>query len=402
MTSPVDTSVKNFNNTMVNAPVLNGVAGSMIALLDALLVTGFDTKALVSLVALGGVMTATYSGTHSSQLDSVVEIAGVAGGPTGFAGANGEQKITATPTATTRQWATALPDGTYTGTITMKMASCGWSKPFTGANKAVFRSNDVTGTRLFLRVDDSSTTAARVLMYETMTDVDTGTAFSPSTVIIGGGGYWAKSTVSSATAVHWAFAGDSRIFYINPLAGTASSLTTRTGVIRGFGDFTPYRPSGDPFGCILSYGVNATDGTGGLESGFSSGTVVARDFTGIGSAQFVTAYAFAGGGGYSGMSTGYLGAFPNAIDGALYFSPKILRQAAGQFYPRGELPGLYHLPQSGVFDTFAQLDRVPATMTLTGKALQMWNTAGQTNPYGSTSTVANTGSTAIDLTGPWR
>ncbi|EPD32955.1 hypothetical protein HMPREF9701_06413, partial [Delftia acidovorans CCUG 274B] len=55
MASPVDTSVKHFLSSMTGAPVLSGTVGSMIALLDALLVTGFDTKTLTSLTVVGGV-----------------------------------------------------------------------------------------------------------------------------------------------------------------------------------------------------------------------------------------------------------------------------------------------------------------------------------------------------------
>jgi hypothetical protein len=65
MTSPVDTSVKIFSSTMVNAPVLNGVAGALVALLDAVLVTGFDTKSSVSIAVAGGIATATWAGTRS-------------------------------------------------------------------------------------------------------------------------------------------------------------------------------------------------------------------------------------------------------------------------------------------------------------------------------------------------
>jgi len=34
----------------------------------------------------------------------------------------------------TLKWATALPDGTATGSITVKMAGGGWERPFTGTN----------------------------------------------------------------------------------------------------------------------------------------------------------------------------------------------------------------------------------------------------------------------------
>ncbi|MDM0007197.1 hypothetical protein QTI51_17325 [Variovorax sp. J22G73] len=402
MASPVDTSVKNFNSTMVNAPVLNGVAGAAVAWLDALLDTGFDLKSLTSLVAAAGVMTATFNGTHSSQIDSVVLVAGVTGGPAGFAGANGEQKVVNRPTSTTATWATSLPDGTYTGTITMKMASLGWSTVFSAANRRVYRSNDVTGTRLYLRVEDSGTTTCRVRMYETMSDIDTGTNPAPTDTQQSGGGHWVKSNNANATAVTWAFAGDSRLFMHNVLAGTSSAQSIQTGAIRGFGDMTPFRPAGDPYLCILGYASGVADGTGDLAAGWATNCVVPRDFTGVGSPTYVQPYALTGGTNYSGFTTGLLGSFPNPIDGALYVSPKVIKQVTSG-YPRGDMPGLYHLPQSGVYDTFKNLDRIPAIQNSAGKTLQFWSVAGGTStPYVSASTSANTGGAAIDLTGPWR
>ena len=59
MASPVDTSAKFFNENLPDAPVLNGVAGSLIGLLTACLVTGFGLRTAVSLVVSGGVATLT-------------------------------------------------------------------------------------------------------------------------------------------------------------------------------------------------------------------------------------------------------------------------------------------------------------------------------------------------------
>ena len=173
MTSPVDTSVKYFTSLMSGAPALSGTAGSMIAVLDACLKDGFDQKALTSLTVAGGVATAAYTGAHSAAVDSVVFIAGVTGGPAGWAGLNGEQKITGKGAASVT-FATNLPDGAYTGAATMKMAPLGWLKPFANANLGAYKSNDPASTGMLLRVDDSATTVVRVVGYELMTDINTG------------------------------------------------------------------------------------------------------------------------------------------------------------------------------------------------------------------------------------
>ena len=90
MTSVVDTSVKHFHSAMVGAPILNGQAGSMIALLNACLKDGFDIKVATSLTVDSGVATLAFTGSHSATVESVVLVAG-----SSVADLNGEQKITA-------------------------------------------------------------------------------------------------------------------------------------------------------------------------------------------------------------------------------------------------------------------------------------------------------------------
>jgi hypothetical protein len=210
MTSVVDTSVKFFTSQMSGAPALPGVAGALIALLDACAKDGFDLKTLTSLTVAGGVATAAYTGTHSAMVDAVVLIAGVTGGPSGWAGLNGEQKITGKPGAASVTFATNLPDGIYTGTITMKMAPLGFAKPFSGVNLAAYRSLDPMSTGMYLRVDDTAAQTARVFGCESMSDINTYAGQFPTNAQMAGGGYWGKSSVANSVPVQWALIGDSR------------------------------------------------------------------------------------------------------------------------------------------------------------------------------------------------
>jgi len=125
MASPVDTIVKWARSDMPGAPVLTRAAGSMTALLDALLVDGWGLQAATSVVVASGVATATFAADHAAAMHSVVEVAGATGSYTDL---NGEQKITVA-NSNTLKWATALPDGTATGSITVKMAGGGWERP---------------------------------------------------------------------------------------------------------------------------------------------------------------------------------------------------------------------------------------------------------------------------------
>ena len=159
MTSPVDTSVKFFRSTMPGAPALRGQVGSLIALLDACLVNGWGSQTASSVIISGGVATATFPSDHAAAVESVVLVAGATP-----AGLNGEQKVTAVAPNVIR-WATAEADGTATGTITVKMAAAGWTKVYTGTNLAVYKSASPQAHGQFLRVNDTGTTAARVVGY---------------------------------------------------------------------------------------------------------------------------------------------------------------------------------------------------------------------------------------------
>ena len=79
MASPVDTTVKWARSDMPGAPVLTRAAGSMTALLDALLVDGWGLQAATSVVIASGVATATFAADHAAAMHSVVEVAGATG-----------------------------------------------------------------------------------------------------------------------------------------------------------------------------------------------------------------------------------------------------------------------------------------------------------------------------------
>lgn len=397
MASVVDTTVKNFNSTMVNSAVLNGVIGSLIPLLDACLVTGFDTKPLTSLVVVSGVATATFTGLHSAQLDSVVLIAGVTGP---LVALNGEQKITVALGMQTVKFATAAPDGTAAGTITMKMAPAGWAKVFTATNLAVYQSPDPTSTKMFLRVDDTTTTTVRVTGYEQMADVNNGTGLFPSALQSPGGGYWVKSTVANTVGVPWSIVGDSKFMYFTTCAGASSSLTALTGITRCFGDPIAFKPNGDAFGCVLNYSIIVPSSPQTMvESALGHGQTAQfaspRNYTGLGSSNLGFRYtplgtATSG----SGADTTY-GTFPNPVDGALYLGKIFLNL-------RSEFPGILCCPQSQLFNTFKSLDRITGSGPFSGRVLQAYTCGANNTSVNAGSESAYTGILFFDITGPWR
>lgn len=403
MASVVDTSVKHFLSTMANAPVLNGTAGSLIALLDALLVNGFDTKAVTSLTVSGGVAQANFSGSFSGITDSVIVVAGVTGGATAL---NGEQKITAVGAGYVR-FATAVADGTASGTISIKMAPAGWTKAFSGTNLAAYKSADPASVGHYLRVDDTNAQFARVVGYESMSDVNTGTGPFPTAAQMSGGGYWPKSIISDSTAVAWSLAADARLFYLSTQPGSSSNSLWQIGNVRSFGEPIALRPSGDAFSTILNYSTSSA--TASMYDACMAGTVQSRiasprNHTGLGSAVLQDLFTWGGSSGsisnYSGIESSH-GPFPNPVDGALYLLKKRVTAGSVVSSPRADVPGLYHIPQSGVWDTIRSGDRLPGTGGLAGRWLVAFHGATSTS-FNTVSTSPNTAVAAVDVTGPWR
>jgi hypothetical protein len=384
----MSTAVKLFHSGMTGAPTLTGAAGSLLGVLQACLVDGWGAATVDSLTVSGGTATVTIGAGHPFEVDSVALIAGatVTGGTV-----NGEQRVLSV-TATTYTFATTVGDQTATGTITHKVAPLGWERAFTGTNKAAYRPTDVEGTRLYLRVDDTGTLDGRVVGYETMSDVDTGTGPFPTEAQRAGGAYWPKSGTADATTRGWALIGDSRGIYMrgSPYGTTAWRLLTY------FGDF-PSVKSPDTYACALMASDQAVTNTSGVtqrDLSFSTATSTtqprwaARSHSGTGTSVALTTSGLmvvrsSTSSFYSGGLTG--ATYPNPADDGLYLTPFQVSEGAGN---RGQMPGLYCCPQDVGLSVFAHLERVTGVAGLTGKRLVAMLSSG--------------GVYFFDLSGPWR
>lgn len=382
MASPVDTSVKFFRSTMPGEPALRGQAGSLISLLDACLVNGWGSQTASSVIVVGGVATATFPSDHAAAVESVVLVAG-ASTP---AGLNGEQKVTAVAPNVIR-WATAEADGTATGTITVKMAPAGWTKVYTGTNLAVYKSASLQAHGQFLRVNDTGATVARVVGYENMTAVSTGTGPFPTTAQVSGGMYWSKPDTSDP--VPWAIAADARAFYFHsaPAFNTYGEYTP--GAPYFFGDLLPHNRAGDSFATMILGGPSSDyQNFGGhfLWAMANPQTVaMPRKYDGVGTGiqPEIAPYIAAD-----------LGQLPNPVTGRIDFSPFYVRDSSSQAGFRADIPGALlsrHGSTESVLtqnQTFRQADgRVFLNMPM-----------HRSNPMA----IAHFDSLAIDVTGPWR
>lgn len=144
-----NTDIKWFSFGNTNAPQLSNSWGCMIDVLDACLVTGMGSQLVSTLVVKDGVATATFGTSHNLQQFQVVEISNA--DQQIF---NGEHKVLGV-TSNTIEFVVNSPDTIATGTISCKLASLGWTKAFSGTQKAVYSAKDRTANPYFLRVDNS-------------------------------------------------------------------------------------------------------------------------------------------------------------------------------------------------------------------------------------------------------
>ena len=390
-------AVKWFSSDMRGAPTISGTAGSRIAALDACLLTGFGPVTATGITVSGGIATATVPSGQSFARHAVVLISGAT--PSAL---NGEARVLTT-SSTQITFATTAADGAATGTIEIRYAPVGqWEKVYTGTNKAVYRSLDVTGPRHYLRVDDTGATAARVCGYESMTDVDSGAGPFPTDAIMSGGGYWWGGATAGSDAVRWKLFADSRALLPAIAPYSYSAATAIAAPLRGFGDPIALRPGGDNWCTFLSVaGGNPGSSRGALDGGDPTASpwegmcAAPRAWQGLGGAVELRPLALTGGTYASGADPS-LGYFPSEIDGELKISPMLLYDAGTGKPPRARVPGVWHISQSGAYGLLNDGDMLAGAGDLAGRTL-MCVAATSSTPLTQANAVY-----VVDITGPWR
>ncbi|MFW1815747.1 hypothetical protein ACG9X6_13965 [Acinetobacter guillouiae] len=144
-----NTDIKWFSFDNTNAPQLTNTWGCLIEVLDACLVTGFGSQLVSNITILDGVGTAIFGSNHNFKQFQVIEFNGST-----IPELNKEFKILGI-TSNKIEFVVNLPDQTITETISAKLASLGWTKAFTGTQKAVYQAKDKIANPYFLRVDNS-------------------------------------------------------------------------------------------------------------------------------------------------------------------------------------------------------------------------------------------------------
>lgn len=247
--------------------------------------------------------------------------------------------------------------------------AAGWTKPYTATNKAVFYMGAGT-PRMYIDVDDTGTQESRLVGYESMSAVATGTGPFPTAAQLSGGIFYRKSSTADATARPWLLVACERAFYLfSGPAQTTYGATASSDVGLGFGVFPSYK-SGDAFNCFINGQVatgaslsrlgtitHICNGTDTFTA--TTGIFVSRAYTQIGTA--ITASKIVPGSVSSAALSGamgtYGGAYPDPITGGFRLARCLICEAdgGGKTIERGYMPGfwgvMHNLP-ANYFDTF--------------------------------------------------
>jgi len=372
----------------------------MISLLDACLVTGYNTKT-ITITRSGDVATAACT-AHGFLAGQYVTISGAT--PSDY---NGEFRVASVTANDFTFEVLGSPTTPATGTISCVQSPAGWTKPYTGTNKAAFRNNvSVGGSGMYLRVDDNAggTGGARealVRCYLTMSDVDTGTIETPTAAQVAASIVWRKSNTVDSTARAWIMVADELTMYLCVSTGTLNSNVGDSAY--GAGDIASH-VAGDAYRFFVA-GRESQSGAGSF-GGASYGLVMpaaagfaapstfacawlARGYAGTGSPTRIGLAVF-------GMNNGAIGtastiARPSPGSSLSYFYPAIIGIESSI---RGQMRGLY-VPQndwSGVSAGFEVVD--PPGLTGTLMALRH-------NINAVTYSAVNDGHIFVDITNAW-
>ena len=400
--------VKWYSSDMEGAPLLSsGVAGSahttnpgsLIALLKAVLVTGFGIKSVSTLTydSVAQTITAVVAAGHKYLVDQIVELSGA--NESGF---NGEFRV-ASITSTTVVM--GLDNGTpsaasATGTLSMKIPSLGWAVEFEDAGnyKVIFKRTDGTATPLRLYVDNSEWTnwnvnggaLAKVQVIGNPTDINTFTTV-----------YEHRWPASHGYATpEWQLVGDSRLIYFLPKYSYAGRRS-----MYAFGDIISVRP-GDNYNCIFTHFVElyvgATTGTyywsnnSSYYSMYNNSVVfsdvthkrIARSYHQLAGSVAVSWKAWPG-------SFGEGITFPNPADNGFYVCPDPV-PVFDDLSMRGFLPGLVLPFASPVAYDVTNAKNLP---NIPNKIIRFIGVCRN-----QTASIADPGFRLLgfDLTGPWR
>lgn len=393
--------VKWYASQMQGAPSLGDTsAGALAALLKAVLVTGFGTLTINSLVwdATEGAAKATIAGGHAYLQDSVIEVSGAS--PAAYNGEHRAKKV-----SSTEVWFEldgGNPGSAASGTMSMKVAPLGWTLTHESGDGmvAIYRPTNVSESgNVSLRIDNTAFSGwtgasyraylAKVQLVEDVVDINTYTLIYEHR--------WPATKRYSDG--RWDFIGDGQLFYFLP----AYAISNYQALLM-FGYIKSVRP-GDRYHAVLShYPTTSSDDSprrwdqattsnwgyvyNNLLSFEDSGhRVMARPYH-----QLFGTVSWWLKGVFSRFGAGVT--VPNGSDNGFYMSTDPIMVMESNNHLRGYLPGLvvpYGTVSAWHRKNFANLPALP------GKIVRFIQATYNENAANAAPTLMG-----FDLTGPWR
>lgn len=363
-------AIKVFHAGQAGAPQLTGANGSLIAVLDGILVNGYNSVSITSITRSGSTATVTTGAAHGLSTGDSALIAGAA-----QADYNIEAVVSVVDSTHFTYTVANSPTTPATGTITVIRAPAGFDKVYNATNQAVYRSKDVSGSRPYLQVIDDGSTAggareAKIRGYLTMSDVATGTEPFPTVAQYANGLMAYKSSTISAVARPWVLITDGKNIYFQAcMDRSPTSMQASGGYLwwMAFGDIISTRAS-DPYTAFLAgcHAANQQTSTsaGGCHNGFSVPAVRTSNPT-SGSCYIVRSFNQTVGAaimnqmghGWDQTGLGQLAMFsyPHQPDNGFMMTPLLCMQGGVM---RGKMPGVFEPLQGRCLNQFDIVENV--------------------------------------------
>lgn len=324
-------TVRVYKSNFPGCSTIANTAGSLIAVLDQILVNGTSGISISSITRSGSTATVTTSSNHNLCTSAWMTIAGA-----DQSEYNGDKQIIVTGNNTFTMTVSGTPATPATGTITYGMTAAGWTKAYSGTNLAAYQqgSHATNPNQFYLYVGDTTTTYASIRGYETMSSISdtTGAAFPTTTQA---SSYYA--TKGDGSNRGWIAVANKRTVYL--MTDYSGSLGTTMGGLM-FGDVGNYDVNDNyAIGIIGGNSTTASSYTGSLTSGngLTGFHYVARAYSQSGTSQTYRANS----NGVNGTVAGGSGVtYSNPANSKLLMS-KIYGGDVSSTNIRGEFPGIY-------------------------------------------------------------
>lgn len=244
------TEVITYRSTDTGAPTLPIGQGGVISVLDACLKDGYNTKTPSGITRSGATATVSFATAHGYASDGATKVQLSGWTQTEY---NGIFKISNVTANTFDITVTGSPATPGTGSPTAKVPPLGWTKPFSSAGLAAYRSSETLASKLYLRIDDNNPNAdtyksAMARGYETMSDVNTGTAPFPTVAQMALGVFINKAYLADTGNRNWLLFGDGYEFHFF----YTHYVTANPSIFKHFHFGDPCSElTSDPYGCLI-------------------------------------------------------------------------------------------------------------------------------------------------------